>query len=260
MPFAQLPGDLRMHYEDDDFTDPWKRSETVILLHGQAKSSRLWYAWVPLLAGDYRVIRPDNRGYGQSSVPPHGYIWSFDAFAEDLRQLMDHLGLDKVHLIGETAGGTIALVFAHRYPERVLTVTACQSAFKFVGDRYPRMIETVRDEGVAAYVRSESSDLGSTAHAEWYAGEQCKTDRHVLLETLTAFAGSDLTERLRQIAAPALILTGSEDAMRSDRGQELAELLPHGRLNRLPWAKRAHHAVPEEAVAAWRRFVEPVGL
>jgi 3-oxoadipate enol-lactonase len=58
MPIAQLPGDLQMHYDDDDFTDPWSKAETVILHHGNAKNARLWYAWVPLLARDYRVIRP----------------------------------------------------------------------------------------------------------------------------------------------------------------------------------------------------------
>jgi hypothetical protein len=46
MPTAQLPGNLRLYYEDDNFTDPWAASETVILHHGHAKSSQLWYAWV----------------------------------------------------------------------------------------------------------------------------------------------------------------------------------------------------------------------
>ena len=73
MPIAQLPGDLQMYYEDDDFTDPWTTAETVILHHGNAKNSGLWYAWVPLLARDYRVIRVDARGFGRSSIPAPGY-------------------------------------------------------------------------------------------------------------------------------------------------------------------------------------------
>ncbi len=51
MPTVQLPDDLVMYYEDDNFTDPWEEAETVILHHGNARNSRLWYAWVPLLAG-----------------------------------------------------------------------------------------------------------------------------------------------------------------------------------------------------------------
>jgi 3-oxoadipate enol-lactonase len=65
MPIAQLPGDLQMYYEDDDFTDPWSQAETVILHHGNAQNARFWYAWVPLLARDYRVIRVDARGFGR---------------------------------------------------------------------------------------------------------------------------------------------------------------------------------------------------
>jgi pimeloyl-ACP methyl ester carboxylesterase len=72
MPIAQLPGNLQMYYEDDDFTDPWTTAETVILHHGNAKNARLWYAWVPLLARDYRVIRVDARGFGRSSIPAWG--------------------------------------------------------------------------------------------------------------------------------------------------------------------------------------------
>jgi len=105
MPPAHLPGDLLMHYDDDDFTDPWSPAETVILHHGNAKSGKLWYGWVPLLARDYRVIRIDARGFGRSSVPAPGYPWSLEGFATDLVHLMEHLGIDKAHLIGETIGG-----------------------------------------------------------------------------------------------------------------------------------------------------------
>ena len=56
MATAKLPGDLLMHYEDDDFTDPWSSHETVILHHGNAKSGKLWYGWVPLPRFPHPVI------------------------------------------------------------------------------------------------------------------------------------------------------------------------------------------------------------
>lgn len=65
-----------MHYEVDDFTDPWKSANTIWLQHGFGRSSRFWYHWVPPLAGHYRVLRRDMRGHGQSTDPGPDYIWS----------------------------------------------------------------------------------------------------------------------------------------------------------------------------------------
>ena len=93
MPTAHLPGNLRLYYEDDNFTDPWAPSETVILHHGNAKNSQLWYAWVPLLA-EFRVIRLDARGFGKSSIPEPGYPWSLEGFATDVANLMDYLEIE----------------------------------------------------------------------------------------------------------------------------------------------------------------------
>ena len=51
MSIAHLSGDLQMYYDDDDFTDPWAKAETVILQHGNAKNGRLWYAGSPCWRG-----------------------------------------------------------------------------------------------------------------------------------------------------------------------------------------------------------------
>src|SRR3989442_3818369 len=102
MPIAQLPDDLCLYYEDDDFTDPWAASETVILHHGNAKNSQLWYAWVPLLAGEYRAIRLDARGVGNASIPEPPYPWSLTGFATGVLQLLGCFQIGKTHLSGAT--------------------------------------------------------------------------------------------------------------------------------------------------------------
>jgi pimeloyl-ACP methyl ester carboxylesterase len=181
MPVARLPGNLEMYYEDDDYTDPWRTPETVVLHHGNAKNSQLWYAWVPLLARQYRVIRLDARGFGKSTVPPKGYDWSLSGFGTDLSNLLDHLGIDQVHLIGETIGGTIALQFAYEHPERLHTVTACTSPYKFVGaSTYLENRDLVLKEGVERWVRQTADRRlepghSDPAHHEWYAQQMINT-------------------------------------------------------------------------------------
>ena len=56
-----------LFYTIDDFTDPWRKPETILLCHGNNESHQAWYGWVPHLARHYRVVRPDMRGFGAST-------------------------------------------------------------------------------------------------------------------------------------------------------------------------------------------------
>jgi pimeloyl-ACP methyl ester carboxylesterase len=263
MATARLPGDLVMHYDDDNFTDPWSRAETVILHHGNAKNATLWYAWVPLLARNYRVIRLDARGFGRSTVPAPGYPWSLGGFATDLLHLMDYLAIDKAHLIGETIGGTIALEFAHRFPERLHTVTTCTSPYKFRGvQAYLDYYNVVKEQGVEAWVRQTASrrlepGASDPEHQEWYAQQMSRTAQHVVLETLAYLATVDLTPVLPKITTPALVLVGERSTMNTpDRAQSLAALLPRATLVEVPGASGyVQHSAPGQCVAIWRDFV-----
>ncbi|MBM3373587.1 MAG: alpha/beta hydrolase, partial [Betaproteobacteria bacterium] len=113
MPTLTLP-DCELFYRVDDFTNPWTRAESVLLLHGNAESSDAWYAWVPVLARHFRVVRPDMRGYGRSTPMPREYEWTFDALIDDYCRLMDELGIRRFHLVAAKIGGTVARVFAAR--------------------------------------------------------------------------------------------------------------------------------------------------
>ncbi len=70
MPDFKPTPDLTMHYEVDNFCDPWRTPETILMLHGNAESGLAWYAWAPKLARHFQVVRPDMRGFGQSTPMP----------------------------------------------------------------------------------------------------------------------------------------------------------------------------------------------
>ena len=78
LPTARITPDLEMHYELDDYTDPWTQPETVLLLHGNAESAAMWFGWVPTLARHFRVVRTDMRGFARSTPMPRDYKWTLD--------------------------------------------------------------------------------------------------------------------------------------------------------------------------------------
>jgi len=265
MPVANL-GTVEMYYELDDYTDPWRPSETVVLLHGMGKSSRLWYAWPPHLASNYRVVRPDARGFGKSSVPPPGYPWSLSNFARDVRDLIDHLGLEKIHLVGETVGGAISLQFAYEYPERLLSLTLSGAPYTLASaeeqQHFADERKQIREEGVAAWARfSSPRRFGNRPEyqdlARWYASEMGKSSRRIMLELFEVVPTINLTAELPAIQVPTLILAGHESVIAPlDKVRQMQRLLPNARLVTIPNAPNQVHAVmAEECVKQWLKFV-----
>lgn len=263
MPYARITDDLDMHYEVDDFTDPWKKPETIVLHHGNCKSTRFWYAWVPVLARHYKVVRLDARGLGLSTVPPPGYQWSLKRFGQDLKRLLDHLGLDRVHLAGETVGGTISMLFAADYPERVRSLTVCSSPFRFTDPYYLDSARKAEKEGVLAWAqksmkrRLDPSRVGPE-FVEWYANEMGKTSLRVVVETHDALVGNDLSDELRRIKAPTLLLSAeSRPGYTQGYVREMEQLIPGSKLVVFPGTFGfVHHSEPEkcaETVVAFLR-------
>src|SRR5689334_24329082 len=114
---------LSLAYYVDDFTDPWKRPETVLLLHAAMGSSGRYYGWVPHLGRDWRVVRLDLRGHGVSQVPPADQPLLLERLVKDVAELLDHLGLDSTHIVGNSAGGYLGQQLAMTMPARVKSLS-----------------------------------------------------------------------------------------------------------------------------------------
>lgn len=110
---------VRLAYAVDDFTDSWKPTETVVLLHAAMSNLRRFYAWVPVLARHLTVVRSDARGHGDSEAPGPDETLGIERLGRDVIDLLDHLGLDRVHVSGSSAGGYAAQWLAINHPERV---------------------------------------------------------------------------------------------------------------------------------------------
>ncbi|MDE2150467.1 MAG: alpha/beta hydrolase, partial [Gammaproteobacteria bacterium] len=95
--------------------------EALVLLHGIGADKDQWNRVTRCLRGRFRVIAPDLPGFGDSDKPPQA-DYSIPAQVENLKRFLDALGLDRVHLGGNSMGGLIAARFAARYQRRVITL------------------------------------------------------------------------------------------------------------------------------------------
>ncbi len=261
MPNVRLDDTLEMHYYDDNYSDPWRTPETVVLHHGNAKSGRFFYSWVPLLSGNYRVIRLDMRGFGQSDEPPPGYQYSIGNLAEDLKNFLDALGLERVHLVGETLGGGISYWFACHYPERLKSLTVSSGPFKF-GPAFKEVLEKGNRIGLEELYRSTNHwrfdpNEGDPEQAEWFAKEVGKTPMRSWTELQSTLAGNDLSEMISKLRVPTLMLAPEKrDPSWPHKMEDAAQLIPNCKLVYLPgtWGY-VPYTSPELSVQAWKEFV-----
>jgi len=262
MPRARLDDTLDMHYELDDYTDPWTTPDTILLVHGVADTSRAWFAWVPALARRFRLLRPDLRGFGQSSVPPPGYQWSAAGLAHDLKALLDQLGIAAVHIVGQRVGGSVAMQFAHDYPTatRSLVVIGGPATLAKSSLDPGAWLDQVQREGVESWARATMGPrLGdvSPTMREWWIREMGKAPRQVMEGIFRYVGAMDLTELLPRIKAPTLVITSDRGALASvETVRAWQTRIPGSLLLVLPSA--AYHlaaALPDECVAATLRFI-----
>jgi 3-oxoadipate enol-lactonase len=216
----RVSADLDMHFRVDDVTDPWRQPQTILMLHGNAESGLAWYAWVPKLARQFRVVRPDMRGFGESTAMPRDYPWSLDRLAEDFCTLMDHLEVERFHLVGAKIGGTIARAFAARRPDRVVTLTVVGTPPPLrigAAERVPELIRDFETYGVEYWARQNmGSRLGSAFPPEgfeWWTRFMGRTAVSTQIGFMGTIACADIRADLPNIACPTLVITTEQSGL-----------------------------------------------
>jgi len=221
MPTFDASPNLELHYLVDDFTDPWSQGETMLLLHGNAESSLAWYAWVPLLARRFRVVRPDMRGYGASTPMPRDFTWTLDVIIDDYARLMDSLGAGRFHLVAAKIGGVIARAFAARRPERVATLTVIGSPppLRKGAERIPALTEEFETKGVEHWARRTMAgrlgDQFPREGVEWWIRFMGRTPLSTLVGFNASINYSDIRADVPKIACPTLVITTDESGLAS---------------------------------------------
>jgi pimeloyl-ACP methyl ester carboxylesterase len=240
MPIINVDG-AELFYQVDDFTDPWRPTETVLLHHAAAGNTERWRSWIPWLARHYRVVRMDARGHGRSSTPPPDYRWSIEQLARDVHDVVEDAELGPVHYAGASAGGIIGLQFAHDYPDLVRSLTLVAATPRMAQTRvdYGEWLDRIARLGVRGFFRSDAATRFAANADErlidWFADTAARTPESVVTSFVPYMAGVDLTHLLASIQAPVLLLAAEDDDITPPEAQQaLLDSLPNARLTMYP--------------------------
>lgn len=250
--FAELPSDIRICFRDSgSASDP-----AILLVAGLGEDQTFWgdSFVASLVARGYRVITMDNRDVGQSSfatTPPPGILrqafarprkdgYTLADMAQDCVGVLDHLGIDRVHLVGRSMGGMIAQTIAATEPGRVLSLTSIYSTTGStkVGQPAKSTIwklvfapeAKTRTDAVRAHLRITQHIAGTgypmddaveaaIAATGWdrSAGDPAAG---VARQIQAIQLSGDRTPQLRTITAPTLVIHGDRDLMVAPTGGE----------------------------------------
>jgi pimeloyl-ACP methyl ester carboxylesterase len=223
MPMAKVDG-VNLYYEETGAGAP------LVFVHEFAGDARSWHLQVRFFARRYRCIPFNARGYPPSDVPEAVAAYSQQRAVDDIKGVLDHLGIAKAHICGLSMGGYATLIFGLTYPERALSLTvagcgygsvsADRQAFRQDAEVVARRFE---EEGMAAvaqfYSRGptrvqflDKDPMGwQEFHGQLASGSakgHALTLRGVQMTRPSVF---DLEKSMERLEVPTLVMTGDED-------------------------------------------------
>lgn len=244
--------------------------QTVVLLNGTSGHIEAFTQNVRALAAEYHVIGYDYPGHGFTTLSDHDL--EIPEYEEHLLGLLDALGLDRVHLVGESLGGWIAIKFAAHHPERLRTVVLSAPGGRVVGEQQVDRAQSVSAQAVAEptyeNVRKRlqvvihnpeniTDELVKVRQAVYSRPGFDESMRHisVLRQPEPRWRNRVTDDDFAAIPVPALLVwTGHEPTGDAEVGEALASLIPDGEYLLVPDA--AHWPQWEGAAAFNERTLD----
>jgi pimeloyl-ACP methyl ester carboxylesterase len=225
-----------MHQFDSDGVKIAYRDEgegpPVLLIHGFASNSAVnWVgpSWIRTLSdAGYRAIALDNRGHGESEKLYDEAAYGAPLMAEDARRLLDHLDIEKAHVIGYSMGARIGSFLTARHPQRVASLTLSGMGIN--------LVRGVGGAGpIAAALEADSVDdvTNDAARSFRIFADQTGSDRRALAACIRASREPITVEALSEAGVPILIAVGTDDVV-AGSASELAALLPGAQVLDIP--------------------------
>lgn len=274
MPFMKsvvLPNGIRIPYVEQGNED----GVPLILLHGYTDSWRSFEPILPLLPRSIHAFVPTQRGHGDADRPEAGY--APEDFASDMAAFMDKVGIEAAVLAGHSMGGSIAQRFAVDHPDRTLglvlmasfaTLQGNAGMEEFWASSVSKLVDPIAYDFVREFQVSTAARSVPAAFLDAVVQESLKVPARIWRAAFDGMLKLDISEDLRKISAPTLILWGDLDSVMPAEEQEaLADAIEGSRIVVYPGTGHAvHWDDPDRAAAdiavfcgqfALRRAIKP---
>ena len=265
MPFAETDDGVKLHYEETGQGAP------VIFVHEFAGDCRSWELQVRAFARRNRCITYNARGYPPSDVPEDGAMYSQARACADIKAVLDHLGIERAHVVGLSMGGFATLHFGLTHPGMALSLVVAGCGYGAEPDRRAKFraeaaatADLIEAEGMEAFaaiygagptrVQFQNKDPRGWAEFVRMLGEHSATGSALTMRGVQRERPSlwDLEDGLRALDVPTLILTGDEDEPCLLPGVFMKRAIRTAGLVVIP---KAGHNVNQEDTAAFNRAV-----
>ena len=265
MPYAKTPDGVQLHYEESG------EGQTIVFVHEFAGDHRSWEAQMRYFSRRYHCVAYSARGYTPSDIPSKGSMYSQDHARKDLLAILDHLNVEKGHIVGLSMGGFATLHFGIHHPERAHSLVVAGCGYGAEPDRRTQFREET--EKAAEMIESSTGDAFAKQYAEGptrvqfqnkdprgWADFRDQLAEHSLEGAALTMRGVqrerpslfDLEADLRQITVPMLVLTGDEDEPCLIPNIYLKRTVPSAALQILP---NTGHTINIEEPAAFNAAV-----
>lgn len=213
----------------------------VLFMHGIGGNRTNWHDQLPVFAGKFHAASWDARGYGASD--DYQGALDFGDFSRDLIRVLDHFHVAKAHLVGLSMGGLIAFDFHASHPDRVATLTICDSMpgmggisaearREFIRIRQEPLLNGKEPRDIAPVVaKTLIGKSGKPGSFERLVASMSALHKDSYLKTIEATTNYSRNLELEKIRVPTHIVVGDEDTLTPPAlSQSMASRIPNARL------------------------------
>lgn len=206
-------GPVRLHYEMSGTGS----GEVLVLSNSLGSNLHMWDRVLPRFENSYTIVRYDQRGHGDSSVPPGPY--TIEQLGADLLFLLDHLAIQRIHLCGLSLGGMVGMWMGIHAPQRIRRLILANTGARILTpDTWDQRIAFVRQSGMSALAAATPERWFTPRYRDEHPAEM-DTIRSMISATATdGYIGccgvlreTDLRAAIPAITAPVLVVSGTHD-------------------------------------------------